>query len=308
MSHFEFQPTPIEEHKGLSLELGCNLFIKRDDLFTIAGGGSKARMLQYILYDAVVQKADYILTAGGPYSNFNRALALMCGILNLKMRLVIYDKNKHIGTVSLNKRICDLCEVEYVHCEPDEVKEVLEKQSEILEQLGHKVYYIWGGGKSPQGVQAYFDCIEEVATQIDFQPDIIFVPLGTGTTFSGLMLGSSTYFPDCQVKGISVARDFNTAAPVVNQIINEFQRHFTHSHIEYNLANNIVDSFTLGGYGCSSNQLDIFLKMLALRYGLILDNIYVGKALFGLYQMVKEDKSYEGKNILFINTGGIYNF
>ena len=47
------------------------------------------------------------------------------------MRLVLYDKNQHINKVSLNKRICDYCEVEYIHCEPNEVVEVIEQQNNL---------------------------------------------------------------------------------------------------------------------------------------------------------------------------------
>ena len=46
---------------------------KRDDLFSEACGGNKARMLQYILADVNKDTCDVLITAGGPCSNFNRA-------------------------------------------------------------------------------------------------------------------------------------------------------------------------------------------------------------------------------------------
>src|SRR5690606_6608694 len=102
-NHFDFLPTPLSRMDRWSEEFGCNLFMKRDDLFEHGGGGSKARMLQYILWTAKKKQADYILTAGGPYSNFNRALALLCKKHGFRMRLVLYDKNTHINKYSLNK-------------------------------------------------------------------------------------------------------------------------------------------------------------------------------------------------------------
>lgn len=50
MEHISFSPTPITQLAYYSKKLGVDLFCKRDDLFTSALGGSKARMLQYILY------------------------------------------------------------------------------------------------------------------------------------------------------------------------------------------------------------------------------------------------------------------
>ena len=64
MNHFEINPTPISELKYYSQVLGVNMYCKRDDLFPIAGGGNKARMLQYILFDLTQKNYDRVLTAG----------------------------------------------------------------------------------------------------------------------------------------------------------------------------------------------------------------------------------------------------
>lgn len=48
MKHLEFSPTPITQLRFFSKKLGCNIIAKRDDLFSEALGGNKARMLQYI--------------------------------------------------------------------------------------------------------------------------------------------------------------------------------------------------------------------------------------------------------------------
>lgn len=44
--------------------------VKRDDLTGLAFGGKKARKLEYLMADALAQKADHIVTGAGFYSNW----------------------------------------------------------------------------------------------------------------------------------------------------------------------------------------------------------------------------------------------
>ncbi len=310
MKHLDYILTPIIYSQFLSNITGANIYFKREDLFAVGGGGSKARMLQYILAEALLQKTEYVLTAGGPYSNFNRALALMCKQLGLKMRLVLYDKNHHIGKISHNKRVCDYCEVEYVSCAPDEVVGVIKKQKQFFVNEHKSFYYIWGGGKSNQGVYAYIDCVKEIKSQIDFEPHYIFTALGTGTTFSGLTIGCDMYLPNTQVIGISVARNTNDAYNTIKDIFVNFNReHTLRTDIDKLLKKeNIVDAFLQGGYGLIDKECAQFIKQAIYNEATLFDEIYVGKALFGLKKICEANQQFNGKNIIFMNTGGVFNF
>lgn len=309
MKHFEFSPTPISKLNSLSSELDNNIYLKREDLFDSGGGGSKARMLQYILYKAIKLKHDCIVTAGGPYSNFNRALALLCGKYNLKMYLVLYDKNSHINKISLNKRICDYCEVEYVHSSPLKVAETLSKVMNALKQKNYNPYYIWGGGKSTEGVYAYYDCIQEIASQVTLHPDYIVVPVGTGTTYTGLLIGCKVFLPNTKVIGISVARKEKEAKLVIKGLIEEFSEYYDDESIkELNDEVKIIDDYLDGGYGKISHEGQDFIKKFIIKEGLIVDEIYVGKTLFGFKNLIEDRLNLKNKNIILMNTGGVYNF
>lgn len=300
-NHFEFKKTPLTKLESLSNEYGCNIHMKRDDLFPHGGGGSKARMLQYIIWKAKEEGADYILTAGGPYSNFNRALALLSRKHKLKVRIVLYDNNTHIQRVSLNKKILDYCEIELVPCDPKDVVATLNKEEQSLILNGYQPYFIWGGGKSNEGVDAYIDCYKEIQMDTSENIDYIFTAIGTGTTYSGLLLGSKLI---TKIIGISVAREKNTATKVVEDIIRKYGcTSYDNSPIE------IVDDYLMGGYGYSTPELEAFIRKFIKEEGIVIDAIYVGKALFGMVQYLKKNKPIiTGKTIVFLNTGGIYNF
>lgn len=310
MNHLDFIPTPITYSPYLSSIMGSDIYFKREDLFVKGGGGNKARMLSYILAKAKNEKADYVLTAGGPYSNFNRALALMCKQAGLKVKLVLYDKNTHLNEKSLNKRISDFCDIEYVFCSPDKVIDTLEKEKKVFKKKGLRFFYVWGGGKSNEGVQAYYDCAMEIKKQIDFTPDLIITALGTGTTFCGISIGCAKYLPETKVLGISVARKKKNIFPVINEIINDYQKN-NRIKPEVTLADlqkNVFDEFLMGGYGLTNKPYQDFIKKVICHEATLFDSIYVGKALYGLYIQMQKDKTIRDKRIIFLNTGGIFNF
>ena len=59
-------PTPLEPMARMSAHLGGpRLFIKRDDLTGLAGGGNKTRKLELVVADALREGADTLITVGG---------------------------------------------------------------------------------------------------------------------------------------------------------------------------------------------------------------------------------------------------
>src|SRR5690242_593895 len=63
-------PTPIQRLHRLEQSLGeslggVRLFVKRDDLMGIGGGGSKLRKLEFLLGDALAQGCDTFIATGG---------------------------------------------------------------------------------------------------------------------------------------------------------------------------------------------------------------------------------------------------
>src|SRR6185503_20322486 len=66
-------PTPIEKLDRLSKHLdGPEIWIKRDDLTGLAGGGNKTRKLEFLVAEALAQGADTLITVGAVQSNHCR--------------------------------------------------------------------------------------------------------------------------------------------------------------------------------------------------------------------------------------------
>ena len=87
LGHF---PTPIEPLKNISRYLnGPDLFIKRDDCTGLATGGNKTRKLEYLIPDAIKNKAELIITIGAVQSNHARQTAAACAIMGLKCLIIL---------------------------------------------------------------------------------------------------------------------------------------------------------------------------------------------------------------------------
>src|SRR5690606_12740732 len=88
-------PTPIEFLPRLTnLIGGPEVWVKRDDLTGSVLSGNKVRKLEYALGEAVRQRADVVITAGGIQSNHCRATALCCAKLGLECHLVLRGEQK----------------------------------------------------------------------------------------------------------------------------------------------------------------------------------------------------------------------
>lgn len=300
------EATPLQYSHYLSSLTETEFYLKREDLFPEGGGGNKARMIALILKKAKDQNANYIVTAGGPHSNFNRALALMSKKMSFKLRIVLYDNNPHIHQESLNKRICDQTGAEYSFCNSDEVSERIKEEMTKLKNAGENPFFIYGGGKSYEGIKAYAEVVQEINTQID--PELIATTFATGTTFSGLLAGVQMYLPSTDLLGISIARKNEISVPIIAQNLLEFFESKTPPVSSFRIKDQILDQYTFGGYGKSNHELRDFIKETMKNTGLILDEIYVGKALFGLTEYLKNNTKYKNKKVVFLLTGGIFNF
>lgn len=303
MKHLPFAPTPITRLEYSSSRSGANIICKRDDLFAEAGGGSKSRMLQYILAEVENSNCDVLVTAGGPCSNFNRACALMCAKLGVPMHLVEYTDNLSEFETSLNYFLCNLAGIRKTRCLKTEVADTIENVKK--QYSGKNVKFIYGGGKSLEGFFSYYDAVNELKSQVE-NLDHVFVACGTGTTLTGICAGMHKYFPNAKVHAISVARSWDTEKDVLNEdmaLLNQYLK------AEYDFSNlDFSEDYLCGGYDCTTPELLECIRECVTFEGMIVDPCYSGKAFYGMTESLRLQKDlYKGKDVLFWNTGGIMN-
>jgi len=297
--------TPINFLHNISKILGINIRVKHDDFYPFPGGGSKARKLNYILNEDIQKKYNAIVTAGSNQSNHLRSSALFAAKLGWKLICIIHDNKpeKYEG----NLKIVKLTGAELRFVQKAEVREAMDKAMADLSNEGYKPFYIWGGGHCLEGSLAYFDAVKELEDQImGVNPDYLFVASGTGTTQAGIEIGVRKFLPDCQVIGISVAREEKRGKEVILDSMKKLNTYLGNpikmpSDIQFD------DFWTGGGYEATYPELLETIKWVASLEELVLDPTYTGKAFHALKMYAQNGIIKPGSNVVFWHTGGLLN-
>lgn len=82
--------------------------------------------------------------------------------------------------------VVSLTNCEYVFCKKTEVHQTIEQVMKLCDAA--TPCFIYGGGKSLQGIYAYYNAVRELSHQVS-DIDELFVACGTGTTLTGICAG-----------------------------------------------------------------------------------------------------------------------
>ncbi|KAB2908014.1 MAG: D-cysteine desulfhydrase family protein [Ignavibacteriales bacterium] len=305
--HFANLPTPIETADRLAQHLGLKqILIKRDDLTGLALGGNKARKLEFELAQVVKMGYDTIVTVGGQQSNHARMTAAAARKLGLEVVLVLGGKdfNEFKGNLLLD--VFFGAEIHYINgSDEDEDLETLQfAVCEELKKEGKNPYALPLGGSTPHGTLGYVKAMEELAGQLHDDKVHIFTPVGSCGTLAGCVLGASLFLPNAEVTGISVSR-------TVADITRRTKVLAAQTAALLGLEPAFADvKFTV--YDCYHEEYAKHIKIAmdaaetcARLEGMILDQVYTGKAMAGLFDLAKREVLRKDSTVLFIHTGGM---
>lgn len=304
-------PTPVEKLARISkIFEGPQIYIKRDDLTGVGMTGNKVRKLEFLLAEALQNKCDYIITCGGYQSNHARAAAVAAATVGLKCLLVL--RNSINAPLEGNLFIDRLVGAEFEYITPEEymqVDDVMLGIAERLKEKGHKPYLIPEGGSNEVGSLGYLKATEELAYQLKslkLKIDHVVVPVGSGGTYAGLLLGKFLYDLPAQIHGINVCDDESYFVNKISSLLKAMQKHFKLTLKIDKKDISIIDGYVGKGYGLSSQVEIDTIKKVARAEGIILDPVYTGKAMFGLSDQIRQGRFKPNENVLFIHTGGIF--
>lgn len=302
------QATPIEKHPRLlsTLGLDIDLRVKRDDLYPMAGGGIKARKIEYIMRDLISEGHDVLVTNGGPQSNHARASAVLCAQLGIACHLVVVLEPGQKYMESGNVLLMRMSGATMEFCRKDQLAERMDRAIEHYQHKGHRPLYVWGGGHCTAGTLAFVDAAEEAQSQCGaWEPDYLVAASATGTTQAGFAIGYAG--TRTRVIGISVARDSVRGGEIVHQSIEEYVSRFKDIDLApADIDVDFRDDWTEGGYEKTSPGLLRLIERAAAA-GILVDPTYSGKALHGLVEMTRRGEIPRGSKVLFWHTGGLMN-
>ena len=306
LGHF---PTPIEYLKNTSKYLGGpNIFIKRDDCTGLATGGNKTRKLEFLIPDAIKNKADLVVTVGAIQSNHARQTAAACALMDLKCLIVLEQRLKDppesyikSGNVFLDK----LFGAEVKVCPKNEdVLKYSEKLIKEIKSKGTNVYFIPGGGSNSLGALGYVECLNEIIKENKkYNFSQIIHATGSAGTQAGLLAGRKYFNCNIPVTGICVRHKKDIQ---VDKVYLEAKK--TCEKLDCKILDKsdviVYDKYIGSGYGEPTEGMIEATKLLARKEAILLDPVYSGKAFAGLIGLIKDKKFTKDDNILFIHTGG----
>jgi len=305
-------PTPLEPLVHLSKHLGGpEIWIKRDDLTGLAGGGNKTRKLEFLVADALARGADTLVTVGAPQSNHCRLTLAAAVREGLKCRLVIEERvpGTYDPKASGNNYLFDLLGVERlipVQAGANLSHEMQGVAEEVGKLQGRKAYIIPGGGSNPLGALGYVACAEELMSQ-SFDYGVAFdhavCASGSAGTHAGFLVGLLGTHAHLPVTGINVRRPRAEQEGNVHGLAQATAELLGLPAVprESVVA---LDEWVGPGYSIPTDAMVEAVRMLASLEGVLLDPVYTGKAMAGLIGLIRRGYFKKEQRVVFLHTGG----
>jgi D-cysteine desulfhydrase len=295
-------PTPVEPLDRLGAALGLSagaLWVKRDDLTGLAGGGNKVRKLEYLCADALASGSDVLVTGGGRQSNHVRATAGAANRLGLGCRIVLGGDRPSVPTGNvlldelLGPEIAWAGDVDYYGME-----EAIVAECATLTAEGRRPYRVPVGGASTVGEVGYVAAALELLEQV---PDLGLVVTadGSGGTHAGLAGGIGDH---ARVLGV----DAGTRPDLLDSVPGQAARAAAAAGLPPPTGTVQLDRDRFGAaYGAPTEACREALHLAATLEGLLLDPVYTGKAMAGLVAAVREGRVPRDGRLVFLHTGGL---
>lgn len=177
-------PTPIRPLAAL----GDRLFMKQDGLSGPVYGGNKIRKLEFLLGEALAEGRKSVITYGAAGSNHALATAVCCRPLGLHA-ICILSPQQSSPHVRKNLLMHSAMGSELHLCSSHTAFPALTQQisNRCLSEEGCEPYIIPTGGTNFLGSLGFVEAAFELAEQME--PDVIYLPMGTGGTLAGLLVG-----------------------------------------------------------------------------------------------------------------------
>lgn len=283
-------PSPVTElHSELLTRQQLRLSIKRDDLIHPLIQGNKWRKLKHNLEAARQLRYDTLLTFGGPWSNHIHATAAAANLFGFQSVGIIRGLSNQ-STPTLDDAQAWGMKIQRVsRAEYDQ--RLSEAMIHEYQQTYQDCYLIPTGGRNPEGARG----CAELVSELDEMPDVICLDVGTGTTLAGVASGVSE---SVQVIGFSALKN---AISLETEIIQSMEWLGASNRNNWLLNHD----YHFGGFADTTGELNRFIADFKREHGILLEPVYSGKMLFGIFDLMEKNYFLPGTHILAVHGGGL---
>jgi len=290
---------------------GPRLWIKRDDCTGLSTGGNKTRKLEFLMAEAVAQKADVVITQGATQSNHARQTAAAAARLGMRCHILLEDRT---GDTAFDYTQNGNVLLDHLHGATVErrpggsnMQAEMEAVAAKLADAGQRPYVMPGGGSTPLGAVGYVNAALELVNQSaerGLRIDHLVHATGSAGTQAGLVVGLQGLNSKMRLLGIGVRAPRDRQEAMVHELgcrtwdlmglRGELPREAVVANCDY-----------VGpGYGVPTPGMVEAVTLLARTEGILLDPVYSGKGMAGLIDLVRKGHFEKHENVVFLHTGG----
>ncbi len=302
-------PTPVHPLPLEGLPTGAVL-VKRDDRSCPLYGGNKPRKLEFLIGRALERGARRLVTTGGLGTHHGLATAVLGRAAGLETTLVmVHQPLTPAVRESLLLDAAYGARLVYGAHLPGVALCTLGVLAEATAR-GERPVLVPTGGSSPRGNLGFVSAGFELAAQVRAgqlpEPAAIYVPVGTGGTLAGLVLGLRLAGLRSRVLGILVtdilppsAQRLARAARRTLRLLRRLDPRVPEVELNPDAFELVRDQLG-AGYGAATPAAREAVASAAAR-GLVLETTYTGKCLAAILERARRGALPDGP-VLFWNT------
>lgn len=283
---------PIKE--AFIEDKNAKLFLLREDLLHPEISGNKWRKLKYNILWAKEQGYSTVLTFGGAFSNHiaaTSAAGTQCGIKTIG--IIRGEETLPLNT-TLSKVSAHGMQLKYISRSDYKKKDQPSFLQELEKEFG-KVFIIPEGGSNAYAVKG----CSEILRPIEIDYDVVACACGTGGTLAGIV---ASLPPGKQAIGFPALKGADFLKTDVTHLLTDYSIHYQQSINTKNWELNL--NYHFGGYAKVNDELVQFVKEFKWKHHVMLDLIYTGKMMYGVFDLLKNTSQLDGKTIVAVHTGG----
>lgn len=265
-----------------------DLKVRRFDTIHVQAGGNKIFKLHNWLSN--IEESRTVISFGGAFSNHLLALSSVAKMLGIKSVGIIRGEKPILFNHYLNAFVENGMELIFVSRTNYKGKTDIDFLNELKLRFSESLV-IPEGGAGENGISGAMKMVNE------FEPfDFIVLPCATGTTLAGIAAKNK----NCEILGFQVLKGENI---IQNELTNS-------ANLDFSAFQNVSINahYHFGGYAKVNKELLDFQQEIFESTQIPFDKVYGIKAIYGLLEEIKKGRFKMNSRILYLHTGGTFDF
>ncbi|GAB2527208.1 1-aminocyclopropane-1-carboxylate deaminase/D-cysteine desulfhydrase [Rufibacter soli] len=268
---------------------GIQVSVMREDLLHPTIPGNKWRKLKYNLKAVREQGCETLVTFGGAFSNHIAAVA--AAGQEFGFATVGYIRGEETLPLNPTLQYATGCGMQLRYLSRSDYRLRHDPQFQVeMAKTTPKPYLLPEGGTNLLAVKG----CAEIVTELTAPWDVLCVAAGTGGTLAGIIAGANG---QGKIIGFPALKGGAFLQQDVTQLTQAFSgQAFDNWELQ--------TDYHFGGYAKHTPELLTFIQEFYTKHSILLDPVYTGKMLFGVFDLIRQDYFPSGTRLVAVHTGG----